>query len=133
MAGAQVCAVAGKGAAQSSSSDAKIRRMVIGGSHRTLIWDDLNPAQRERLAETMLAWLENWGNAIAAARSLHVHPQTVRYRLRQINDLFPGDLQDPDSRASKLLADRRAYKVLEDLGTRPGVAYLKKIRHPEPT
>jgi predicted dehydrogenase len=27
-------------------SPTKIRRMVIGGSHRTLVWDDLNPQQR---------------------------------------------------------------------------------------
>jgi predicted dehydrogenase len=27
-------------------SPTKIRRMVIGGSRRTLVWDDLNPAQR---------------------------------------------------------------------------------------
>ena len=27
-------------------SPTKIRQMVIGGSHRTLVWDDLNPQQR---------------------------------------------------------------------------------------
>jgi MoCo/4Fe-4S cofactor protein with predicted Tat translocation signal len=40
-----------------------------------------------------------------------------------------GDLKDPASRASKLLAGQRAYRVLEELGTRPNVAYLKKVRH----
>ncbi|MFC9786526.1 Gfo/Idh/MocA family protein [Rhodococcus sp. NPDC127528] len=30
-------------------SPTKIRRMVIGGSHRTLVWDDLNPQQRVSL------------------------------------------------------------------------------------
>jgi molybdopterin-containing oxidoreductase family iron-sulfur binding subunit len=40
-----------------------------------------------------------------------------------------GDLKDPGSRASRLFHDRRAYHVLEDLGTRPSVAYLKRIRH----
>jgi len=39
-----------------------------------------------------------------------------------------GDLDDPESRASRLLADRRAYRVLEELGTRPNVAYLARIR-----
>jgi len=38
-----------------------------------------------------------------------------------------GDLADPKSRVSKRLADRRAYHVLEELGTRPNVSYLKKI------
>jgi molybdopterin-containing oxidoreductase family iron-sulfur binding subunit len=39
-----------------------------------------------------------------------------------------GDLQDPESRVSRLLGDKRAYKVLEELGTRPNVGYLKKVR-----
>jgi len=38
-----------------------------------------------------------------------------------------GDLKDPASRVSKLLAGRRAYRVLEELGTRPAVGYLKKV------
>jgi len=42
-----------------------------------------------------------------------------------------GDLKDPDSRVSQLLAGRRAYKVLDDLGTRPNVGYLKKVRSGE--
>jgi molybdopterin-containing oxidoreductase family iron-sulfur binding subunit len=39
-----------------------------------------------------------------------------------------GDLADPESRVSTLLAGRRAYRVLEELGTRPNVGYLKKVR-----
>jgi DNA-binding PucR family transcriptional regulator len=73
--------------------------------------DDLNAVQKERLAETMLAWLANWGNATAAAQSLQVHPQTVRYRLRQINELFADDLQDPDKRFALEMA-LRARQVL---------------------
>jgi hypothetical protein len=68
--------------------------------------DELNSAQQERLAETMLAWFENWGNATAAAQSLQVHPQTVRYRLRQINELFADDLKDPDKRLALEIALR---------------------------
>jgi len=45
-----------------------------------------------------------------------------------------GDLQDPASRVARLLRDRRAYRVLEELGTRPNVGYLKKLRRGgEPT
>jgi len=40
-----------------------------------------------------------------------------------------GDLKDPASRAATLAKSRRAYHVLEELGTRPNVFYLKKIRH----
>ena len=39
-----------------------------------------------------------------------------------------GDLNDPRSRVSRLSADRRAYRVLDELNTRPAVAYLRKVR-----
>jgi len=58
----------------------------------------LRPDQADRLAETLLAWLESADNAGAAARHLHVHPQTVRYRLRQLTELFGDRLIDPDAR-----------------------------------
>lgn len=38
-----------------------------------------------------------------------------------------GDLNDPNSRAAKLAKSDRAYRVLEHLGTDPGVIYLKRI------
>jgi Fe-S-cluster-containing dehydrogenase component len=41
-----------------------------------------------------------------------------------------GDLNDPDSRVSRLRAGRRYYRVLDELGTRPGVGYLRKVRNP---
>ena len=44
-----------------------------------------------------------------------------------------GDLKDPKSHASELMRSRRAYRVLEDLGTRPSVSYLKKIRNGQGT
>jgi molybdopterin-containing oxidoreductase family iron-sulfur binding subunit len=40
-----------------------------------------------------------------------------------------GDLRDPKSRVSVLSRDARAYRVLDELGTRPNVSYLKKVRH----
>src|SRR5437763_4126935 len=41
-----------------------------------------------------------------------------------------GDLKDANSRASKLHGAPRFYRVLEELGTRPNVDYLKKVRNP---
>jgi molybdopterin-containing oxidoreductase family iron-sulfur binding subunit len=38
-----------------------------------------------------------------------------------------GDLKDSASGVSKLSASARGYHVLEELGTRPGVTYLKKV------
>ncbi len=39
-----------------------------------------------------------------------------------------GDLKDPNSRVSQLMKSQRYYQVLEELGTRPNVGYLKKVR-----
>jgi DNA-binding CsgD family transcriptional regulator len=56
----------------------------------------LRPAQQDRPAETLLAWLQRGCNANEVAVCVHVHPQTVRYRLRQVEDLFGHQLRDPD-------------------------------------
>jgi MoCo/4Fe-4S cofactor protein with predicted Tat translocation signal len=44
-----------------------------------------------------------------------------------------GDLNDKHSRVRKLADSERTYRVLEDLGTRPNVSYLKKVRHGQAT
>ena len=41
-----------------------------------------------------------------------------------------GDLKDPNSRVSQMQRSRRNYRVLDDVGTRPNVGYLKKVRNP---
>jgi molybdopterin-containing oxidoreductase family iron-sulfur binding subunit len=38
-----------------------------------------------------------------------------------------GNLMDPESRVSQLVKEARAYQVLRQLNTKPGVIYLKKI------
>jgi molybdopterin-containing oxidoreductase family iron-sulfur binding subunit len=40
-----------------------------------------------------------------------------------------GDLKDPNSRVSQLQRHQRRYQVLDDLGTRPNISYLKKVRN----
>jgi hypothetical protein len=66
----------------------------------------LRPDAASRLAETLLAWLESADNAETAARRLHVHPQTVRYRLRQVTELFGDALDEPEARFRLQLALR---------------------------
>jgi hypothetical protein len=44
------------------------------------------------------------GNRQAMAEELHVHPQTVRYRMAQLRELFGSALDDPSARATLLLA-----------------------------
>ncbi len=41
--------------------------------------------------------------------------------------LMFGDLRDPNSKVSKVAKDERHYTLLEDLGTKPAVTYLKKV------
>jgi Fe-S-cluster-containing dehydrogenase component len=41
-----------------------------------------------------------------------------------------GDLNDPASRAARLAHSPRSYHVLDELGTRPNVSYLAKVRNP---
>ena len=43
------------------------------------------------------------------------------------NTLVFGDLNNPESQVSKMVGDRRGYKLLEKLGTDPNVVYLKKV------
>src|SRR5215218_2750783 len=61
---------------------------------------------RERLGSTLDAWLRHRGRTEAVAKALHVHPQTVRYRLARLRELFGNRLDDPDGRFELELALR---------------------------
>jgi len=41
-----------------------------------------------------------------------------------------GDLNDPESRVRRLFEDPRAYGVLEEIGTRPRLKYLARLKNP---
>jgi PucR C-terminal helix-turn-helix domain len=64
---------------------------------------DLPPLRRDPLAQTLLAWLQ-LGRIPAVADILHVHPQTVRYRLRVLRTRFGEQLDDPRRRFELELA-----------------------------
>ncbi|TNC23024.1 PucR family transcriptional regulator [Amycolatopsis alkalitolerans] len=66
--------------------------------------DDLGPVTRQRLCETLASWLRHLGDRRAVAEELHIHPQTVRYRLSQLRELFGESLDDPDNRRRLTLA-----------------------------
>jgi hypothetical protein len=55
-------------------------------------------ASRRRLEGTLLSWLRHRGSHRAIAEELTVHPQTVRYRLRRLRELYGAALDDPDRR-----------------------------------
>ena len=53
---------------------------------------------RERLEQTLLAYLRQRGNGPRMAADLGVHPQTVRYRLARLRELLGPALDDPETR-----------------------------------
>lgn len=65
----------------------------------------LTPNARTRAEATLRAWLDAHGDVSVAAEALHVHPQTVRYRLGTLRDLLgAGALDDPGARLELALA-----------------------------
>ncbi|MFF4399538.1 PucR family transcriptional regulator [Streptomyces sp. NPDC001480] len=66
--------------------------------------------ERARLLETLEHWFAAAGSAAGAADSLFVHPNTVRYRLRRVEELTGRALADPrtaaDFRAALLAVTR---------------------------
>jgi len=66
----------------------------------------LEGSQRERMESTLRAWLDRPGQVQAVAAALGVHPQTVRYRVKQLRELFGDTLEDPEARFELGLALR---------------------------
>ncbi|MFQ1002828.1 PucR family transcriptional regulator [Modestobacter sp. SSW1-42] len=59
--------------------------------------DGLSPAVREKLTVTLRSWLLHHGRREQVAADLFVHPQTVRYRLGQLRELYGDRLEDPQT------------------------------------
>jgi hypothetical protein len=58
---------------------------------------DLADGAREKLTETLRCWLLHHGRRDAVAAELFVHPQTVRYRMGQLRELYGKRLEDPQT------------------------------------
>ena len=56
---------------------------------------DLRPAASDKLTDTLRAWLFHQGRRDDIAAALFIHPQTVRYRMGQLRELFGDRLDDP--------------------------------------
>jgi len=84
-------------------SPTKIRQMVIGGTRRTLVWDDLNPSQRVSIYDR--------GVDLDPATSAAAHAARVSYRL--------GDTWSPALPESEALAEVVAEFARAIAGRRP--------------
>ncbi|HEY5052159.1 MAG TPA: helix-turn-helix domain-containing protein [Solirubrobacterales bacterium] len=68
------------------------------GERRLAALDSLTAKAQARMRETALAYVRHQGNAVAMADSMHVHPQTARYRVARLRELLGDQLDDPDAR-----------------------------------
>ena len=95
------------GALSRVTSLAEARTTVLLDEIVTMIGSDdrlVDPRVRQlrtkdpALADTLRAYLDSFGDVAAAAQRLHVHPNTVRYRVRRIEQALGITLADPDVR-----------------------------------
>ncbi|MCR6703765.1 MAG: helix-turn-helix domain-containing protein [Cellulomonas sp.] len=82
-----------------AADDLLPERVLVGDAlaRRTLVAQAYEPlaASQGALLETISAYLGTGRSLEAAARSLYVHPNTVRYRLKRVADVTGWDPLDP--------------------------------------
>lgn len=86
-------------------------------AHRLGPLNALPVAERERLADTLAAWLDHQRHTPDIAEQLHVHPQTVRYRIARLRELL-GDAMDTPHGRFELQIALRAERTLTPLSAR---------------
>lgn len=59
---------------------------------------DQTPRQAGEAIRTLRAYLDSGQNVAKTAKQLHLHRNTVRYRIDRIAEVLPVDLDDPDDR-----------------------------------
>ena len=84
---------------------ADVRTHVLLSETLTLLADNprirdprLDPLASSDIGRSLLAYLDAFGDVRGAAAGLHVHPNTLRYRVRRACELSGLDLSDPDQR-----------------------------------
>ena len=102
------------------SVDLLAERALGGDGHarRTLVDDVYLPLllARGTLVETLTAWHDCGSSIEGAARALFVHPNTVRYRLRQVAELTglpPGQPRDAFTLQIALVLGRQSGRTSE--------------------
>jgi hypothetical protein len=74
---------------------------------------DLPEVERDRLIQTLESWLDHQRHTPRVAAELHVHPQTVRYRVARLRELLGQRLETAEGRFELEMA-------LRALGALPG-------------
>ena len=80
---------------------------IISPSIAIYTMDDDNKLLREIGLSTLFLtslFIAIFSSSGAVAEELHIHPQTVRYRLAQLRELFGDALDEPDNRRRLTLA-----------------------------
>lgn len=68
-------------------------------------------AQKSNLIETLSAYFSQRGNLTQTARTLHLHRNSLLYRIRRIREITHWDLTNPETRLAAQLA-LRAYRLI---------------------
>ena len=68
------------------------------GYGRVLALAEQDATKGTAWVQTLRAYFDAFGDMAAAAAMVNVHPNTFRYRLRRITEVFGLDLADPDER-----------------------------------
>ncbi|MBA2348710.1 MAG: helix-turn-helix domain-containing protein [Solirubrobacterales bacterium] len=85
-------------------SDELLAELVIGSDPEALAdlraqvlapLSGLRPSAAAKLTQTLRAWLLHQGRREEVAAALFVHPQTVRYRMGQLREVYGDALEDP--------------------------------------
>ncbi len=82
----------------------------------------LRRTTRERLEETLRSWLLHLGRRDEVAADLHVHAQTVRYRMGQLREVYGDRLDDPETVRELVVALRHPRVAGRGEGTSRGPA-----------
>lgn len=75
---------------------------------------DYDLKQHAELLKTLEAFFANLGNLAQTSEALHVHRNTLLYRLRRVGEISGLDLEDPEERLALWLA-LKAHRVIRTL------------------
>ncbi len=107
-------------------SDLGVYRLLVLLRESPELWDfyratlaalaDYDRKQQAELLKTLDAFFTGLGNLARTAELLHVHRNTLLYRLKRISEISGLDLDDPEERLALWLA-LKAHRVLQTLDT----------------